>query len=48
MADVDRRLSRTNTFVSMCESGERRVYFVELRYFVQIYKKPIPYFEQLP
>jgi len=44
-AEVARRLSRPQSFVSKCESGERRVDFVELRYFARIYKKPISYFE---
>ena len=43
--EVARRLSRPQSFVSKCESGERRVDFVELRYFARLYKKPISYFE---
>lgn len=40
-AEVARRLSRPQSFVSKSESGERRVDFVELRYFGRIYRKPI-------
>jgi len=36
---VARRLARPQSFVSKCESGERRVDFVELRYFAAMYKK---------
>lgn len=43
--EVARRLSRPQSFISKCESGGRRVDFVELRYFARIYKKPISYFE---
>lgn len=44
-AEVARRLSRPQSFVSKCESGERRVDFVELRYFARLYKEPITFFE---
>jgi transcriptional regulator with XRE-family HTH domain len=43
--EVARRLSRPQSFVSKCESGERRVDFVELRHLARIYKKPISFFE---
>ena len=43
--EVARKLRRPQSFVSKCESGERRVDFVELRYFARVYKKPISYFE---
>jgi transcriptional regulator with XRE-family HTH domain len=45
--EVARRLSRPQSFVSKCESGERRVDFVELREFARVYKKPISYFEMI-
>jgi Helix-turn-helix domain len=44
-AEVDRKLSRPQSFVSKCESGERRVDFIELRFFARIYRKPVSYFE---
>lgn len=42
--DVARTLHRPQSFVSKCESGERRVDIVELAEFAKIYKKPIIYF----
>jgi len=43
--EVAQKFSRPQSFVSKCESGERRVDFVELRHFAKLYRKPISYFE---
>lgn len=43
--EVARRLSRPQSFISKCESGERRVDFVELRYFARLYRKPMSFFD---
>ena len=40
-AQVARRLHVPQSFVSKCESGERRVDIVELRDFARIYGKPL-------
>jgi len=47
-AEVAKKLKKPQSFVSKCESGERRVDFVELRRFAELYKKPISYFEAVP
>ncbi len=41
---VGRKLGRLQSFVSKCESGERRVDVVELREFARLYRKPLSYF----
>ena len=41
---VAKRLRRPQSFVSKCESGERRVDVVELATFAKIYRKPVDYF----
>lgn len=43
--EVSRRMGRPQSFVSKCESGERRVDFVELQYFARNYKKPLSFFQ---
>jgi transcriptional regulator with XRE-family HTH domain len=42
---VSKKLSRPQSFVSKCESGERRVDFIELQHLARIYKKPLSYFQ---
>ena len=43
-AQAARALRRPQSFVSKCESGERRVDVVELETLARIYKKPIGFF----
>lgn len=43
-ADVARALGRPQSFVSKCESGERRVDAVELEDFARLYGQPCEYF----
>jgi transcriptional regulator with XRE-family HTH domain len=38
------RLGRPQSFVSKCESGERRVDFVEVEIFAAMYRKGIEFF----
>jgi transcriptional regulator with XRE-family HTH domain len=42
--DVARKLRRPQSFVSKCESGERRVDVVELAEFARLYRKPLSFF----
>ncbi len=42
--DVARALRKPQSFVSKCESGERRVDVVELERFAGVYNKPLTYF----
>jgi transcriptional regulator with XRE-family HTH domain len=42
---VAEKLGKPQSFVSKCESGARRVDFVELLMFAQVYGKPIEFFE---
>jgi len=37
-------LNRPQSFVSKCESGERRIDVVELEDFARLYRKPISFF----
>lgn len=39
-----RKLGKPQSFVSKCESGERRVDVVELKTFARVYGVPITYF----
>lgn len=43
-AQVARRLRKDQSFVSKCESGERRVDVVELVRLARLYGKPFSYF----
>jgi transcriptional regulator with XRE-family HTH domain len=43
--DVAALLHEHQSFVSKCESGERRVDFVELKEFSRLYKVPMSFFE---
>lgn len=42
--DVARALRKPQSYVSKCESGERRVDVVELERFAGVYNKPLSYF----
>ena len=44
-AQVARKLSKPQSFVSKFESGERRIDFVELQYLAKLYRKPVSFFE---
>lgn len=43
-ANVAEKLGKPQSYVSKCESGERRVDVTELQQFAQIYNKPLDYF----
>jgi transcriptional regulator with XRE-family HTH domain len=42
--EVARSLRKPQSFVSKCESGERRVDVVELEDFAKLYRRPITFF----
>jgi transcriptional regulator with XRE-family HTH domain len=43
-AEVARRLRRPQSYVSKCESGERRIDVIELAEFANLYRKSIEFF----
>ena len=43
-SDVARSLRRPQSFVSKCESGERRVDVVELQQLARLYDRPLTFF----
>ncbi len=43
-AQVAQRLGKPQSYVSKCESGERRVDVVELAAFANIYRRPLNWF----
>lgn len=45
-AEVAAKLRRPQSFVSKCESGERRVDVVELTEFARLYEKDLEFFVQ--
>lgn len=47
-AQVAEALGQPQSFVSKCESGERRVDAVELERFAKLYGKPLRYFLPAP
>jgi transcriptional regulator with XRE-family HTH domain len=42
--DVARKLSKTQSYVSKIEAGQRRIDIVQLKKFAKIYKKEISFF----
>jgi transcriptional regulator with XRE-family HTH domain len=46
--EVARRLRVPQSYVSKCESGERRVDVVELAAFARLYRKPVAFFVGRP
>ena len=46
--EVARQIKKPQSYVSKCESGERRVDVVELERFAKLYKQPLSYFLPVP
>lgn len=47
-AEVAKKLGRPQSFVSKCESGERRVDVLELAQFARLYHVPLDFFLKPP
>ena len=43
-SQIAEKLSKPQSYVSKCESGERRVDVTELQRFAKVYNKPLEYF----
>ena len=43
-AEAARRLEITQSTMSKCESGDRRIDIIELRHFARVYEKRLRYF----
>ena len=46
--EAARRIGKPQSYVSKCESGERRVDVVELKAFARIYGVPLKFFDTTP
>jgi len=42
--DAAKLLSKTQSYISKIESGQRRIDLVQIKEFARIYKKPVSYF----
>ncbi len=43
-ADVAKHLKKPQSYMSKCESGERRLDPIEIKHFARLYKKSLEYF----